>query len=64
MAVEEAERRAASGQAVAAAELLAEAARSGDAEAAMLLAVWLLRGAPLRRDLAAAVQALERKLSG
>lgn len=54
MAVNEAERLAASGQVVAAAELLAEAARGGDADAAMLLAVWLLRGTPLRRDLAAA----------
>ncbi|MHC9420502.1 2OG-Fe(II) oxygenase [Sphingomonas citri] len=54
MTVEEAERLAASGQAVAAAEVLAEAARGGDADAAMLLAVWLLRGAPLRRDLTAA----------
>ena len=54
MAVEEAERLAASGQAVAAAELLANAGRAGDADAAMLLAVWLLRGTPLRRDLAGA----------
>ncbi|MBB3691620.1 2OG-Fe(II) oxygenase [Sphingomonas sp. BK580] len=54
MAVDEAERLAAAGQAVAAAKRLAVAARAGDADAAMLLAVWLLRGTPLRRDLAAA----------
>ncbi|MBW6527178.1 2OG-Fe(II) oxygenase [Sphingomonas sp. RHCKR7] len=60
MAVEEAERLAASGQAVAAAELLAAAARGGDADAAMLLAVWLLRGTPLRRDLPAARTWLRR----
>ncbi|MGK6321676.1 2OG-Fe(II) oxygenase [Sphingomonas sp. DT-51] len=60
MNVAAAERLAVQGDVAAAARQLDAAGRKGDAEAAMLLAVWLLRGTPLRRDLAAARTWLRR----
>lgn len=56
----EAERLATSGQVAAATALLAANARDGDADAAMLLAVWHLRGTPVARDLGRARAALRR----
>jgi prolyl 4-hydroxylase len=49
--VDEAQRLAAAGEVTQAAALLAEGAAGGDADAAMLLAVWYLRGAPMPVDL-------------
>lgn len=59
-AIEDAERLAATGRVGDAAALLDRAGRAGDADAAMLLAVWYLRGTPLARDLAAARIRLRR----
>ncbi|MEH3121867.1 MAG: 2OG-Fe(II) oxygenase [Sphingomonas phyllosphaerae] len=55
-----AEQLAATGQVDAAITLLAEGAAAGEAEAAMLLAVWHLRGTPVARDLPRARALLRR----
>jgi prolyl 4-hydroxylase len=55
-----AEQLAAAGHVDAAVTLLAEGAAAGDAGAAMLLAVWHLRGAPVARDLPRARALLRR----
>ncbi|VXC36028.1 2OG-Fe(II) oxygenase [Sphingomonas sp. 8AM] len=55
-----AEQLAATGQVDTAVTLLADGAAAGDAEAAMLLAVWHLRGTPVPRDLPRARDLLRR----
>lgn len=61
--VAEAERLAAGGAVAAAAALLARGAEGGDADAAMLLAVWHLRGTPVARDLPRARALLRRAVA-
>lgn len=58
--IDTATRMATAGQAVAAAAMLEEAGRRGDADAAFTLAVWALGGAPIARDLPRARRALRR----
>lgn len=59
----QAERLVAAGDVSAAVALLADGAAVGDAEAAMLLAVWHLRGTPVPRDLVLARTFLRRAVA-
>lgn len=58
--IDQAQAEAAAGRVAAAAALLDEAARQGDADAAFQLALWLLGGQPTPRDLPGARRALRR----